>query len=44
MDHAAQQRLETELESIREQGLYKSERVITTPQSSAIRTADGREC
>ncbi|HVV96916.1 MAG TPA: glycine C-acetyltransferase [Rhodanobacteraceae bacterium] len=43
MDHAAQQRLETELESIREQGLYKSERVITTPQSSAIRTADGRE-
>jgi glycine C-acetyltransferase len=43
MDHAAQQRLETELESIREQGLYKSERVITTPQSSAIRTADWRE-
>jgi glycine C-acetyltransferase len=43
MDHAAQQRLEAELESIREQGLYKSERIITTPQSSAIRTADGRE-
>ncbi|HVT32974.1 MAG TPA: glycine C-acetyltransferase [Rhodanobacteraceae bacterium] len=43
MEHAAQQRLETELESIREQGLYKSERIITTPQSSAIRTADGRE-
>jgi glycine C-acetyltransferase len=43
MDHAAQQRLETELDSIREQGLYKSERIITTPQSSAIRTADGRE-
>jgi glycine C-acetyltransferase len=43
MDHAAQQRLEAELESIREQGLYKSERIITTPQSAAIRTADGRE-
>jgi glycine C-acetyltransferase len=43
MDHAAQQRLEAELESIREQGLYKSERIITTPQSASIRTADGRE-
>jgi len=43
MDHAAQTRLEAELESIRDQGLYKSERVITTPQSSAIRTTDGRE-
>jgi glycine C-acetyltransferase len=43
MDNAAQQRLEAELESIREQGLYKTERIITTPQSSAIRTTDGRE-
>jgi glycine C-acetyltransferase len=43
MDHSAQTRLEAELESIRDQGLYKSERVITTPQSSAIRTTDGRE-
>ena len=43
MDHAAQTRLEAELESIRDQGLYKSERVITTPQSSAIRTTDGRD-
>jgi glycine C-acetyltransferase len=43
MDHAAQTRLEAELDSIRDQGLYKSERVITTPQSSAIRTSDGRE-
>ncbi len=43
MDHAAQTRLEAELDSIRDQGLYKSERVITTPQSSAIRTTDGRE-
>jgi glycine C-acetyltransferase len=43
MDNAAQHRLEAELASIREQGLYKTERIITTPQSSAIRTADGRE-
>jgi glycine C-acetyltransferase len=43
MDNAAQHRLEAELDSIREQGLYKTERIITTPQSSAIRTADGRE-
>src|SRR5512146_2162948 len=43
MDHSAKERLEAELESIRDQGLYKSERVITTPQSSAIRTTDGRE-
>ena len=43
MDNAARTRLEAELESIREQGLYKTERIITTPQSSEIRTADGRE-
>ncbi len=43
MDNAARQRLEAELDSIRDQGLYKTERIITTPQSSAIRTADGRE-
>lgn len=43
MTYSAQQRLESELESIREQGLYKTERIITTPQSAAIRTTDGRE-
>lgn len=43
MTYSAQQRLESELESIREQGLYKTERVIATPQSAAIRTTDGRE-
>ncbi len=43
MSYPAQSRFEAELESIREQGLYKSERIITTPQSAAIRTADGRE-
>ncbi|HEV7491457.1 MAG TPA: glycine C-acetyltransferase [Rhodanobacteraceae bacterium] len=43
MDNSTRPRLEAELESIRDQGLFKTERVITTPQSSAIRTADGRK-
>ena len=43
MDYPARDRLAAELDSIREQGLYKTERVITTPQSSAIRTTEGRE-
>jgi glycine C-acetyltransferase len=32
-----------ELSQIREQGLFKSERVITSPQSSEIQLADGRK-
>ncbi|MGH8123669.1 MAG: glycine C-acetyltransferase [Rudaea sp.] len=43
MDYAARNRLAAELDSIREQGLYKTERVIASAQSSAIRTEDGRE-
>ncbi|MGA9341531.1 MAG: glycine C-acetyltransferase [Rhodanobacteraceae bacterium] len=43
MDKTARTRLEDELASIRDQGLYKTERIITTPQAAAIRTADGRE-
>ena len=43
MNYSARARLETELDSIREQGLYKTERVITSPQSAAITTDDGRE-
>jgi len=43
MTYAAQNRLQSELESIREAGLYKTERVIATPQSSSIRTVDGGE-
>ena len=43
MDNPTRPRLEAELQSIRDQGLYKTERIITTPQSSAIRTSDGRE-
>jgi glycine C-acetyltransferase len=35
--------LERELQDIRSAGLYKSERIITTPQGAVIRTADGRE-
>ncbi len=34
--------LEKELQSIREAGLFKKERVIVTPQGADIRTADGR--
>jgi glycine C-acetyltransferase len=35
--------LNTELQGIREAGLYKSERVITGPQGSLVHTQDGRE-
>jgi glycine C-acetyltransferase len=35
--------LEKELKAIREAGLYKKERIITTPQGADIKTADGRE-
>ena len=43
MTYAAQDRLTAELESIREQGLFKTERIITTPQSSEISTTDGND-
>ncbi len=35
--------LEKELQSIRDAGLYKKERIIVTPQGADIRTSDGRE-
>ncbi|NOT75665.1 MAG: glycine C-acetyltransferase [Cyclobacteriaceae bacterium] len=35
--------LEKELASIREAGLYKRERIITTPQGADIKTSDGKE-
>ena len=35
--------LEKELEGIKEAGLYKKERVITTPQAADIKTDDGKE-
>ncbi len=40
---AFQKHLTSTLADIREAGLYKNERIITTPQSSAIRLQDGRE-
>lgn len=38
-----QSALQKELESIRQAGLWKTERIITTPQGADIATADGRE-
>lgn len=35
--------LRQELQGIRDAGLYKTERIITTPQGAVVRTADGRE-
>ena len=35
--------LEKELADIREAGLYKEERIITTPQEAVIKTKEGRE-
>ena len=37
------ERYSKELDSIREQGLYKSERIITSPQSAEITLDDGRK-
>ena len=36
-------KLQEELESIKAAGLYKKERVITTPQAADIKTSDGKE-
>jgi glycine C-acetyltransferase len=35
--------LQKELATIEEAGLYKRERIITTPQGAAIKTTDGKE-
>ena len=35
--------LQKELQSIRDAGLYKKERIITTPQGADIKTSDGKE-
>jgi len=37
------ERLQKELQQIRDEGLFKEERVITTPQGAVIRTTEGRE-
>ena len=38
----ATRRYAAELDAIRAQGLFKTERVITSPQSAEITLADGR--
>jgi glycine C-acetyltransferase len=43
MKQALLERLSTELSALKEQGLYKSERVIDSPQQAAISLQDGRE-
>ncbi len=43
MSQAFYQHLQTELDAIRAAGLYKSERIITTPQGAIVKTTDGRE-
>jgi glycine C-acetyltransferase len=35
--------LQSELDGLRAAGLYKSERVITTPQGATVKTSDGRD-
>jgi len=35
--------LQNELENIKNAGLYKNERIITTPQGAEIKTSDGKE-
>ncbi len=42
MSYTIRERLSAELEDIRQEGLYKDERVITSPQSAEITLADGR--
>ena len=43
MSHAFLQHLNAELEGLRSAGLYKAERVLTTPQGATVTTADGRQ-
>jgi glycine C-acetyltransferase len=40
---SVREEIQQELKEIREGGLYKEERVITTPQGAAIKVKDGRE-
>ncbi|HEX7348409.1 MAG TPA: glycine C-acetyltransferase [Rhodanobacteraceae bacterium] len=43
MTYPAQDRYASELQSIRDSGLYKDERIIVSPQSAEITLADGRK-
>jgi glycine C-acetyltransferase len=42
MSYVARDRYAAELDAIREQGLFKAERIITSPQSARITLEDGR--
>ncbi|MGH6716555.1 MAG: aminotransferase class I/II-fold pyridoxal phosphate-dependent enzyme, partial [Bradyrhizobium sp.] len=43
MSYSGQARYANELQSIRDSGLFKDERIITSPQSAEITLADGRK-
>ncbi len=43
MVDSSEARIQHELDTIRSEGLYKEERVITTPQGAAIQVSSGRE-
>ncbi|MEQ9051071.1 MAG: aminotransferase class I/II-fold pyridoxal phosphate-dependent enzyme, partial [Marinoscillum sp.] len=43
MYNALKTKLENELAEIKEAGLYKEERIITTPQDAVIKLQDGKE-
>ena len=43
MSYSAKARYASELQTIREQGLFKAERIITSPQSAEIELDDGRK-
>lgn len=43
MSNTLKNRLNKELEDLKEEGLYKDERVITTPQGAVINTEGGEE-
>ena len=43
MSYSGQARYASELQSIRDSGLFKDERIITSPQSAEITLADGRK-
>jgi glycine C-acetyltransferase len=43
MNSTIQDQLTEEIEAIKSAGLYKKERIITTPQSASIATSDGKD-
>ncbi|MEP3386558.1 MAG: glycine C-acetyltransferase [Reichenbachiella sp.] len=43
MYKSLESKLKTQLEEIKEAGLFKSERIITTPQGADIKTSEGKE-